>query len=1022
MKRPLSSIFILILCTNAFSFISSIRSVEFVCKPLDAANAEHTAGKILILVNETLYPGISAALITFQEDLTMRGFLPVLYTLEDGMTPPDIKTIIRSFYTDQNVSGCILVGDVPVAYSEIRCGDSLNVLISLDAIDMYYMDLDGYWENVTHPDFYAHRSPNDTRQVQLDSSCTTFYDEYIVYPNETRKWDYGTIENKTQYRAEIWVSRIMGHNLEIPGKSEAQIVKDFLEWDHMYRCGMQQVSSKAYMLNACGEGYNEQNMNYSRIFNQIVKEEYLEKNVFISHLGDACGSELLYLTAHSSPRLHQMYHFSDTVTVDELLTLRKSALFYILNTCSACRWDYYSSSPSNPNYLGGLYVFGKSEHNRDYGLGAIGFTGVGGFNNLGFFSDFLNENIDGYYGMAYKYYFNNNLDLIFGVWNYVFLGDPTIGPRRLTVRNLTTGLDYSTIQSAIDAPETLDGHTIEVHDGTYCENVIVHKSLNLKGENRSITIVDGCCSGGAVFRVYADRVNITGFTVRNARFGLHFTGCNDCYVSEDLVTACEIGLYLESSTNIIVTASLVDSNYIGVCLYLSDYCFVNSSSITNCTGAGVQFQRSHNCGLYEGFLSNDRMALYIYDCTGCGILENTIVDNDVSAYVYSSTECTIRENLINNTTCGIQVLYSSKCFVGANTVANSHGGLEPSISVQWSDDTDLVKNTVSGAEWACIEISHCKNCQVLENNASNAHDGIAIYLSNNSRISENTVTNCSSRGIYVFESVFCEVAYNFLETSARVFELQGLNQSIVVGNTVKNSWALFTGTEGHYENTVFDNNFISCPLIIVTETVRNTWDDGSEGNYWSDYSGVDLCHGINQNETGSDGIGDAPYYVKDEWGNITGQDRYPLIGAFSDFNATLDNHVAIVSNSTISAFQFCNDSIMFGVSGESGTTGFCRIRIPKAIMDEPCRVLVNGTEVDYALLPCSNTTYSYLYFTYEHSIQAVEITIPEFTSTAFLALLMTIIMLIIIICGRRRSFSRSREKPFARASPRDFVD
>ena len=32
----------------------------------------------------------------------------------------------------------------------------------------------------------------------------------------------------------------------------------------------------------------------------------------------------------------------------------------------------------------------------------------------------------------------------------------------LTVHNVDTGLDYATIQEAINAPETLDGHTILV--------------------------------------------------------------------------------------------------------------------------------------------------------------------------------------------------------------------------------------------------------------------------------------------------------------------------------------------------------------------------------------------------------------------------------------------------------------------------------------------------------------------------------------------------------------------------------
>jgi hypothetical protein len=54
----------------------------------------------------------------------------------------------------------------------------------------------------------------------------------------------------------------------------------------------------------------------------------------------------------------------------------------------------------------------------------------------------------------------------------------------------------------------------------------------------------------------------------------------------------------------------------------------------------------------------------------------------------------------------------------------------------------------------------------------------------------------------------------------------------------------------------------------------NTWDDGypSGGNYWSDYNGTDLFNGLNQNETGSDGIGDTSYVI-----DAANQDRYPLM-------------------------------------------------------------------------------------------------------------------------------------------------
>lgn len=48
-----------------------------------------------------------------------------------------------------------------------------------------------------------------------------------------------------------------------------------------------------------------------------------------------------------------------------------------------------------------------------------------------------------------------------------------------------------------------------------------------------------------------------------------------------------------------------------------------------------------------------------------------------------------------------------------------------------------------------------------------------------------------------------------------------------------------------------------------TEEDIHTWDDGTKGNYWSDYNGTD---------TDGDGIGDTPYII-----DILNQDRYPLM-------------------------------------------------------------------------------------------------------------------------------------------------
>jgi len=90
----------------------------------------------------------------------------------------------------------------------------------------------------------------------------------------------------------------------------------------------------------------------------------------------------------------------------------------------------------------------------------------------------------------------------------------TIKRASRSVRNLNTGESYSTIQEAIDAPETLDGHEIYVASGVYYEQVTVNKSLSLISENRSTTIIDGE-GKGTVTRITADNVEVRDFTIRN---------------------------------------------------------------------------------------------------------------------------------------------------------------------------------------------------------------------------------------------------------------------------------------------------------------------------------------------------------------------------------------------------------------------------------------------------------------------------------------------------------------------------
>ena len=74
--------------------------------------------------------------------------------------------------------------------------------------------------------------------------------------------------------------------------------------------------------------------------------------------------------------------------------------------------------------------------------------------------------------------------------------------------------NYSTIQDAID--DAINGDIVYVYDESspYFENVLVDKSIQLIGENRETTIIDGMQISDVLW-LTADEINISGFTIQN---------------------------------------------------------------------------------------------------------------------------------------------------------------------------------------------------------------------------------------------------------------------------------------------------------------------------------------------------------------------------------------------------------------------------------------------------------------------------------------------------------------------------
>jgi parallel beta-helix repeat protein len=255
----------------------------------------------------------------------------------------------------------------------------------------------------------------------------------------------------------------------------------------------------------------------------------------------------------------------------------------------------------------------------------------------------------------------------------------------------------------------------------------------------------------------------------------------------------------------------------------------------------------------------------------------------------------------------------------------------------------------------------------------------------------NNTSNYNGIGIDICDSAFNLVSGNTVANNGYAgIESQWSNYNEIVNNKIVSNWFGIYAYRLNY-NKIYHNNFLGNQnaQVLLSESDNNTWDDGypSGGNYWSNYTGVGSNH---------DGIGDTAYTI-----DTNNTDNYPLMRMFSDFNATLEQHVQTICNSTISDFQYNGTAISFNVSGEEGASGFCRLIILHALLSPPYNVTVNNSLVAYTPV-FENDALSIIYINYTLSTKEIVI-VPEFPSILILPLFMTATLLVVIFFKRRFS-------------------
>ncbi|NMO09184.1 right-handed parallel beta-helix repeat-containing protein, partial [Methanobacterium subterraneum] len=392
---------------------------------------------------------------------------------------------------------------------------------------------------------------------------------------------------------------------------------------------------------------------------------------------------------------------------------------------------------------------------------------------------------------------------------------------------------FSTIQSAINDPLTLNGYTIVVGNGTYIENVIINKTLTLISEG-DVT-VQALNSSNPVFTINSGGNGslILGFNIKGAvdSYGIYLNSTGNCTVWNNTITGNEDGVFLQNSSMNTIAANNI-----------------NNSKYQYRIGTGIYLSESFKNRIIQNNIIDNDQGIWVLDSGDNEISENTITGNLDDAitvyYQYAGTfpPSNINDNVImrNNISCnngnGIQISDnryvpgSKVCKIYENNISNNLYG----IFVNYGS-VDVYGNDISYNEWEGIWISG--NLDVppsyihFNRISQNQHDGLFC---------NGALVNATNNWWGTNTPVYTAGTYNqFLNSTADIF--QPANSAGIV---LYNPFIILTTTPTSYkvsEGKVYEST-ITAKLIFNSyyedTSSRGYVPDGVPVNFTADHGTI----------------------------------------------------------------------------------------------------------------------------------------------------------------------------------------
>jgi len=355
--------------------------------------------------------------------------------------------------------------------------------------------------------------------------------------------------------------------------------------------------------------------------------------------------------------------------------------------------------------------------------------------------------------------------------------------------------NYTSIQEAINSAS--NGDTVFVYDDSspYYENLIINKSINLIGEDKETTIIDGTNLNVLLdtINITIDHVYINGFSINNNN-GYYYQAA--ILINEDYTTITNCIIY----ENDWIGISFLDSSYsqISNCEFYENSMSIhmvdsNENMINDClfyenTEDILLFSTSHNNQIINcTCIGNSYNGIHVQQSSGNQILNCTVKDGYQGIGMAYAPNTKMKGNIIINNyeNFGIGSLEITDFYCDIDTSNTING--KPIY--YWIDHHD--EKIPSDA--AFIGLVSCTNISVKDLEISNNFQGFVGANISNCTIENSNFLNNDGHGIFLVSS----------------------KDNTIKNCTCRNSFfsGIFLQSQSN-NNVIYNNTFFFCLLMI----------------------------------------------------------------------------------------------------------------------------------------------------------------------------------------------------------------